>query len=87
MGYGDKVPVTYLGRILALIMMLFGIGIFAVLTSYVASHVLRIQDQDNEGGIVATIREETAALREENAHIRSELAEINQLLKQQGKIE
>ena len=74
-------PVTYLGRILALVMMLFGIGIFAVLTSFVASRVVRLQDDDEE--LVAVIRAEKAATREENALIRAELAEIKELLQQQ----
>lgn len=81
-GYGDKVPVTYLGRILALVMMLFGIGIFAVLTSFVASRVVLVQDDDEE--LMAVVRAENAATREENALIRAELAEIKELLQQQG---
>jgi voltage-gated potassium channel len=80
-GYGDKVPVTYLGRLVALVIMIFGIGIFAVLTSFVASKVVRIQDDQED--IATVIREENAATREENARIRAELAEIKELLKRQ----
>jgi voltage-gated potassium channel len=67
-GYGDFVPVTYAGRILGIILMTFGIGIFAVLTSFVAARVVRLQ------GTGLTQQEEIAAMR-------SELAEIRQLLK------
>jgi voltage-gated potassium channel len=81
-GYGDKVPVTYLGRLLALVMMLFGIGIFAVLTSFVASKV--VPQQDDGEDIAAVVREDNQAIREENALIKAELAEIKELLKRQG---
>ena len=66
-GYGDFVPVTSAGRILGIIQMTFGIGIFAVLTSFVAARVVRLQ------GTSLSQQEEIAAMR-------SELAEIRQLL-------
>jgi voltage-gated potassium channel len=74
-GYGDYVPVTFFGRILAMVLMTFGIGIFAVLTSFVASRLVALQDDQED--IVATVREENAA-------IRAELAEIKELLEQHG---
>lgn len=85
MGYGDHVPVTYLGRLVALVIMIFGIGIFAVLTSFVASKVVRIQNDQED--IATIIREENATTREENARIRTELAEIKELLKRQNPID
>ena len=36
-GYGDKVPVTPLGRGIAVVLMIVGIGVFAVLTANVAA--------------------------------------------------
>ena len=36
-GYGDKFPVTTEGRILAMILMTFGVGLFGTFTAYVAS--------------------------------------------------
>jgi len=80
-GYGDHVPVTSFGRILAMVLMVFGIGIFAVLTSYVAVSMVGLRDDghpDREN-IVAIIRDE-------NAIVRAELAELKELLKQQGAI-
>jgi voltage-gated potassium channel len=74
-GYGDYVPVTFAGRLSAIILMTFGIGIFAVLTSFMASRVA-VQQEDQED-IVALVKEE-------NAIIRAELAEIKELLKQHG---
>jgi voltage-gated potassium channel len=71
-GYGDYTPVTFPGRVLASILMIFGIGIFAVLTSFVAA---RVGGQDDADDTVAIIKEE-------NALIRTELAEIKALLKE-----
>jgi voltage-gated potassium channel len=76
-GYGDYVPVTYPGRILAIALMTFGIGIFAVLTSFMAARVVRLQDVGRPGQ-----EDIVRAIREENATIRAELAEIKRLLKQ-----
>nr|WP_294859469.1 ion transporter [uncultured Fluviicola sp.] len=36
-GYGDKYPVTTEGRILAMILMTFGVGFFGTFTAYIAS--------------------------------------------------
>ena len=36
-GYGDKYPVTTEGRIIAMVLMTFGVGIFGTFTAYVAS--------------------------------------------------
>jgi voltage-gated potassium channel len=73
--YGDYVPVTFAGRITAMVLMTFGIGIAAVLTSVMASRLIGLQDDQEE--IVETVRKE-------NALIRAELAEIKDLLRQQG---
>jgi voltage-gated potassium channel len=74
-GYGDYTPVTFPGRVLAMILMTFGIGIFAVLTSFAWTRVVvsRAGEEDT-----------IAIVKEENAIIRAELAEIKELLKQQG---
>jgi voltage-gated potassium channel len=77
-GYGDYVPITLPGRLLAIGLMTFGIGIFAVLTSFVASKLVRQQDDGED--IVALVREE-------NAMVRAELTEIKALLLQQGEID
>ena len=75
-GYGDFVPVTNTGRMLAIFLMTFGIGVFAVLTSFLASNFV-LQKDDQEDSI--------AVLREENATMRAELAEIKELINQQGR--
>lgn len=73
-GYGDYVPVTYLGRLLAMVLMTFGIGGFAVLTSFMASRLVAQDDQEDIAAVV----------REENAAIRAELAELRELIEQHG---
>ena len=68
------VPVTLAGRILAVVIMTFGIGVVAVLTSFVAAKLVGLQSE----------RDDMIDLtREENAAIRAELAEVKKLLKQQ----
>jgi len=75
-GYGDYVPITLPGRLLAIGLMTFGIGIFAVLTSFVASRLVRLQDDQED---VLTL------IKEENAIMRAELAEIKEMLNDQNK--
>jgi voltage-gated potassium channel len=72
-GYGDFVPVTFPGRVVAMFLMVFGVGIFVVLTNFVAARLDGFR-HDGEDGV--------AILREENAIIRAELAEIKDLLQQ-----
>jgi voltage-gated potassium channel len=74
-GYGDYVPVTVLGRLLALVLMVFGIGIFGVLTSLMARRIARMEDDDTDA---------LQAVLDENARIRSELAGIRALMEQES---
>ena len=64
-GYGDLVPGTLAGRTLAVVLMLLGIGLFGVITSFLAS------------AFAAPIHEQRD---EDLADIQSELAEIKALL-------
>jgi voltage-gated potassium channel len=72
-GYGDYVPVTFIGRVLATVLMIFGIGIFAVLTSFVASRVVRLQTDPQE--LIEIVKEENAA-------IRAQIAELKEIIKE-----
>lgn len=74
-GYGDLVPVTTAGRIVTVVLMIFGIGNFAVLTSFITANVATVRGGEQE--IAAIVRTETAA-------IRAELANIRELMKQCG---
>jgi voltage-gated potassium channel len=75
-GYGDYVPITHSGRILALILMTFGIGVFAVLTSFLASKFAIAQDDQED------LR---SLIKEENARLHEEIAELRTLITEQRK--
>jgi voltage-gated potassium channel len=66
-GYGDYVPTTTSGRLLAVVLMFLGVGLFGVLTSFLAA-------------TFATPAHE--ARKEEFAEIRKQLAEIKQMLRE-----
>lgn len=65
-GYGDYYPVTHYGRAIGIMLMLVGISMFSVLTSYIASSVLMAHRQNNSEIIL----------------LRREMAEMKQLLQQ-----
>lgn len=46
-GYGDISPETGLGRIIAIILMLFGIGLIGMVTGSVATYFIKDKKQDN----------------------------------------
>lgn len=76
-GYGDRFPITNGGRIVGMVLMSFGIGIFGVLTSFMSSLFL------------SPPKDETAAaaageqpLQAEIADLRRELAELRQVLQE-----
>jgi len=48
-GYGDRYPTTGLGRIMAMVLMTVGVGVFGVLTSYMASVFLAPEDEEENG--------------------------------------
>ena len=77
-GYGDYTPITFPGRVLAMILMTFGIGIFAVLTSFAAAKLVVLHDDEED--LVAIVRTQ-------NTILRAELAEIKEMVKQQGSME
>jgi voltage-gated potassium channel Kch len=69
-GYGDYYPVTTLGRIGAIVLMFFGLGIIGVLSSYLATTFLSLQSRSRE------IEEEAAKVHSEvNADEDNEQAE------------
>ena len=64
-GYGDKFPVTTAGRLIAMFLMISGVGLFGMLSGVVASFFLGTVEKE-EGEILAEIR----ALRTEVARLR-----------------
>jgi voltage-gated potassium channel len=45
-GYGDKYPVTNLGRIIGTILMISGVGLFGTYTAYIASLFVRENNKE-----------------------------------------
>ena len=78
-GYGDHVPVTSLGRLMAGILMTIGIGIFAVLTSFLASLFFVAGDEQTAE---SSLQDEIKELREENAAVSARLEDMMHVLVQ-----
>jgi voltage-gated potassium channel len=47
-GYGDKYPVTSLGRIIAVILMTVGVGLFGTFTGYMATFLISTNKEDGK---------------------------------------
>jgi voltage-gated potassium channel len=47
-GYGDKYPITTEGRIIAMILMTYGVGLFGSLTAYIATIFIKNQKQTQQ---------------------------------------
>lgn len=74
-GYGDFYPVTDLGRAVACILMISGIGLFSTLTGYIASLYDEASEQEDKSRDEQTL--------EELAHLRREISELKALLKKE----
>jgi voltage-gated potassium channel len=70
-GYGDVVPDSTAGRIIAIFVMVVGIGFYSILTATIAATFVH---QDDKGG------EERAEMRAEIREMRSQLDRIEQTL-------
>jgi voltage-gated potassium channel len=63
-GYGDKYPVTNAGRLVGMVVMFVGVGLFAVMTGFLANKFLPTSSSDED----------------ELSEVKKELAEIKSLL-------
>ncbi|MDY7088530.1 MAG: ion channel [Actinomycetota bacterium] len=74
-GYGDYSPVTVEGRLVALTMMIGGIGLIGFVTGSLASWIVeRIAADETSGNETAVTRSDLAGLRDEILQLRAELA-------------
>jgi len=62
-GYGDRYPVTTFGRIIAVVLMTAGVGLFGTFTAYVASFFLQ-QNQKKEAEQETLVLTELRAIKE-----------------------
>ena len=75
-GYGDQYPVTALGRSMAMLLMVVGVGIFGVFTSFLSSNFFGPVDGDIETYV------ETVQLESDIADIKKEMAAIKEMLQE-----
>ena len=76
-GYGDRYPITPLGRTTAVFVMVAGVGIIGALASILASILVpppRTKEQDEQAAIDAL------AVQQELAQVRTELAALRELI-------
>lgn len=92
-GYGDRYPVTDGGRLIGMITMMFGIGIFGVITSFMANAFMAPTKRTKEAADKAAAEEkarqeaaQTASLqvRDEMAVLHSEISELRAMLLTSG---
>jgi voltage-gated potassium channel len=76
-GYGDKFPVTALGRLTGVAVMVAGVGIIGALASILASILVPQPEKPDEVNVVESA---TSELETELAGIRAELAALRQAL-------
>lgn len=77
-GYGDKYPVTPAGRLIGVLVMVVGVGLFSVLTSFLAQWFVRARRTDNANPAAAP------ASVEDVQALLARLDTLNTLLEQQG---
>ena len=88
-GYGDIVPQTFNEKILAILLIIAGIFIVAIITaaisSYLTDRLLDSGDEDIKGTIndnSQAILDELKAVREENRKLKDEIDEIKEMIKE-----
>jgi voltage-gated potassium channel len=92
-GYGDHYPVTNAGRLVGIMVMTMGVGLFGTLAGYIANKLLA-PDQtdvpevsDSGGGMVASFGEIHHAIQElnrQNAELAAHLERIEQRMDEQS---
>jgi voltage-gated potassium channel len=92
-GYGDRFPTTPLGRLIGVTMIVMGVSLFSVLTSFIASGFVsrrRSAEQKSEANalrdeIVQLLSQQRHSAAQEAAALRSEIAQLRQYLETKQK--
>ena len=72
MGYGDVYPVTVSGRVIAVVVMIYGVGLFGVITGALATWVIE--------KISGVTEEDHAATKADIEALHAEIAELKAML-------
>lgn len=83
-GYGDISPATDLGRVIAIVLMLVGIGFLAVLTGAVAERFLATRIEEAQDEVEQEVEEAEAELLGEVRAIMARLQKLERRLERQG---
>lgn len=68
-GYGDMVPVTTLGRVVAALLQVFGVVLFGAVMAFVSVELLRYQEDFNMKRLLERIDEQDRKLEEIKKHL------------------
>ncbi len=79
-GYGDHFPVTGSGRVIAMVLMTFGIGIFGVLTSFFSSIFLAPSAKKKEEENPSSLEKSRSSLEKELEELKKEVKEIKEMI-------
>jgi voltage-gated potassium channel len=90
-GYGDRYPTTPIGRLIGVAMIVMGVSLFSVLTSFIATGFVsrrRSMEQKGEADalrdeIVHLLVEQRRSAEVESAALRAEIAQLRQSLDKQ----
>lgn len=94
-GYGDRYPVTGTGRLIGVLVIMIGVGLFGVLTGYLSNRFLESSADDSMADLAAPIDPHYASILDElvqlkQAHARTEsilldrIAELESSLAERG---
>jgi voltage-gated potassium channel len=78
-GFGDVVPVSFLGRLLAAGLILFGLVFFSLFTALISVTLIG-RNMDTLGGNVLRIEQGTTRIQDEESQILAELVRLNKRL-------
>jgi len=68
-GYGDMVPVTAMGRIMAVLLQVFGVVLFGAVMAFVSVELLRYQEDFNMKRLLERMDEQNWKLEEMKKHL------------------